>query len=107
MKTNPNWILCANIKVGDRIIQHYGCSFGTKPNSQPPEDKIMVNGEVVWHEKGWNTNMFNKFLEVAGFVCVGWNQENGHYIYKTKERVEILKTNFLQYWSEGMFICEP
>jgi hypothetical protein len=108
MKKEIPWRLNMNVRVGEKIIQHYTKCYGCEPTDSPPEEKIMVNGRIVFNKKGWSVNFFDEFVKVAGFICVGWNAEHGHHLYKCDEPVEILDCPMKwgsQYWREGMFIC--
>jgi hypothetical protein len=110
MKKEIPWRLNMNVRVGDRLIQHYTKCYGCKSTDSPPEEKIAIDGKIVFNQKGWSVNFFDEFTKIAGFVCIGWDSQSGHHLYKSSESVEILNCPELlsgrQYWKAGMFVYD-
>ena len=72
MKINlDKFTLVSHFKFGNDVIKKYAICYGFNASDKPPEDIVTLNDEIIFHEKGWNTNVFSFVEKYCGFELVG------------------------------------
>jgi len=108
MKPNLNkFTLVSHFKWGNDVIKRYTITYGFKASDKPPEDVVTLNDEIIFYQKGWNTDVFSFVEKYCGFKLVGWNREKGHHLYKCEkivQELEIPDDSSPQYWRKEKFL---
>jgi len=98
--------LVSHFKWGNDVIKQYAICYGLNPNDKTPEDIVIFNDDIIFHKKGWNTDVFSFIEKYCGFELIGWNREKGYYLYKCEkvvQELEIPNKSIPQYWRKEKF----